>query len=227
MNLLIVSATPFEIAPLLSWLEGGFKKIDTSHFVKNNLEVGALVTGVGMALTGVVLGRKLAGHSFDLALNAGVAGAFDQSLQIGEVLNVVSEQFGDLGVEEADGSFTDAHQLGLIEPHHPPFLDGKLLNAKGAEFDFLPKVSGLTVNKAHGFLPSIEAIRAKYDVQVESMEGAAFFLACLLADLPFLEIRAISNYVEPRNPDNWQLGLAIKNLNETLIHLLSSLLEKG
>jgi len=49
--------------------------------------------------------------------------------------------------------------------------------------------------------------------QLESMEGAAFFYACTQAGVPCLQIRAVSNYVEKRNRDAWQIGLAIKNLN--------------
>jgi futalosine hydrolase len=32
-------------------------------------------------------------------------------------------------------------------------------------------------------------------------------------NVPCIQIRAVSNYVERRNRDNWQIGLAIKNLN--------------
>lgn len=222
MQLLIVTATAFEAAPLLAWLPAKFTRFSDFHFMKSDMDVKFLVTGVGVAYTGISLSRMLAHHSFDLVINAGVAGAFDKQRPLGEVVNVISEQFGDLGVEEADGSFTDVHQLGLIDPHQPPFLDGKLLNVKGAEFDFLPKCKGLTVNKVHGSKASIEAIRSKYNADVESMEGAAFFLACLLANVPFLEIRSISNHVEPRNRDAWDLPLAINNLNETLKGLVAS-----
>ena len=38
-----------------------------------------------------------------MIINAGIAGAFNRSLKIGDVVQVVSEQFGDLGVEEKDG----------------------------------------------------------------------------------------------------------------------------
>jgi futalosine hydrolase len=50
--------------------------------------------------------------------------------------------------------------------------------------------------------------------QIESMEGAAFFYACRQLNVPCLQIRAVSNYVEKRNRDNWHIGLAIKNLNK-------------
>jgi len=54
---------------------------------------------------------------------------------------------------------------------------------------------------------------AASDPVTESMEGAAFFYACKQAGVPCLQIRAVSNYVEKRNRDAWQIGLAIKNLN--------------
>lgn len=175
-----------------------------------------------MALTAFHLGNLLARQSFDLAINAGIAGAFNRALNLGDVMNVTAERFADLGVEESDGTFTDVHELDLIAANEPPFQDGWLLNPS-VDFGFLESCKGLTVNKVHGFQPNIEAVCGKYEADVESMEGAAFFLACLLADQPFLEIRSISNYVEPRNRAGWDLPLAIENLNKVLVELLESL----
>jgi nucleoside phosphorylase len=56
--------------------------------------------------------------------------------------------------------------------------------------------------------------------QVESMEGAAFFYACKQMDVPCIQIRVVSNYVEKRNRDNWNIGLAIKNLNTFAVEFL-------
>lgn len=223
MNLLLVSATPFEVAPLRQHLAANFWAHHGAHFQKDNLDVKVLITGVGMVQTAFALGQMLARHRFDLAVNAGVAGAFDRSLELGDVVNVTSERFGDLGVEEADGSFTDLHQLGLIEPDQPPFQNGQLVNPTSGDVDFLPKRDGLTVNKVHGHSASIEAVQKKYDAAVESMEGAAFFYACLSAKVNFLELRAISNYVEPRNREAWNLPLAIENLNKVLIQIVDTL----
>lgn len=220
MNLLIVSATPFEIAPFRQYLGANFWAHHDAHFQKEELSVKTLVTGVGMTQTAFAMGQILAQHSFDLVVNVGVAGAFDRQLKLGDVVNVSSEIFGDLGVEEADGRFTDMHELGLIEPDQPPFRKGKLINPNVKGFDFLPQCKGLTVNKVHGAEASIEAVRKKYDVDVESMEGAAFFLACLSANVNFLELRSISNYVESRNREAWNLSLAIENLNKVLIEMV-------
>jgi futalosine hydrolase len=55
------------------------------------------------------------------------------------------------------------------------------------------------------------------------MEGAAFFYACRKEGVPGLQIRAVSNYVEKRNRDAWQIGLAVKNLNTFAVELLQAL----
>ncbi len=225
MEILLVAATPFEILPVQEWLQARFKKNEQGIYRNKDLSVSILVTGVGIAATSWSLGNYFARKQPDLAINAGVAGALDVSLSLGAVLQVVSERFGDLGVEEADGRFSDLFELGLLEPSEKPYINGLLYNPDAAESRFLPHVKGLTVSKVHGYGPSITAIRQKYpDAQVESMEGAAFFQACLLSGVPFLEIRSISNYVEPRNRDAWQLGLAIENLNRTLVEMMESLM---
>jgi futalosine hydrolase len=53
------------------------------------------------------------------------------------------------------------------------------------------------------------------------MEGAAFFYACARVELASIQLRAISNWVEPRNRDAWNIPLAISNLNQSLAQLLS------
>lgn len=222
MKILFVSATPFEIAPLQQYLSANFWPSSDTFYQKEALEVQLLVAGVGMTLTAFNLGGLFAKQRFDLAVNMGIAGALDPALVIGAVVNIVSERFADLGVEESDGRFTDVHELGLVDANASPFANGELLNP-AAGFDFLPNAKGLTVNKVHGCQASIDALRRKYLADVESMEGAAFFLACLLAGQPFLEIRSISNYVEPRNREAWDLPKAITNLNEVLIDIVSAL----
>jgi futalosine hydrolase len=55
------------------------------------------------------------------------------------------------------------------------------------------------------------------------MEGAAFFYACEEANVAALQVRAISNYVEKRNKENWNMPLAVKNLNNWLTEDLKNL----
>jgi futalosine hydrolase len=85
------------------------------------------------------------------------------------------------------------------------------------------KVSSLTVNKVHGKDETIQMIMKKYPADIENMEGLAFFNVLNVLKKPCIEIRSISNYVEKRNKENWDLGLSVKNLNHTLLNLLQSI----
>lgn len=213
MFILLCSATPFEIAPTVQWLETHFQAKAEGVFERENLIVQTLVTGVGMTATAFQLGYFFAQSQPNWVINAGIGGAFDEKLNIGDVVQIISERFGDLGVEEADGRFTDVAELG--------FSAQSVLSNPNEAIPQLTGCHGLTVNKVHGTAGSIQKILGKYpDVQVESMEGAAFFYACLAAKVPFVEIRSISNRMEPRNRDAWDLPLAVRNLNEVLVGIL-------
>lgn len=223
MKILIVSATPFEIAPLLAYLKEKFTEQENNTFIKDDTSIQFLITGVGLTATAFHLGQQLVYQTYDLVINLGIAGAFNRNLALGDVVHVVSDSFGDLGVQESDGKFTSIFDLGLTNKSNYPYIDGRLENPDANPFDFLPKVHGLSVNKVHGEAKSIAAIQNKYQADVESMEGAAFFYACLLSKVSFLAIRSISNYVEPRNKANWKIALAIDNLNEVAVNLILNL----
>jgi len=217
MQLLITAATGFEIAPLEEWLQAHGRRTGNFNYQLGSAQIDLLISGVGIPLSAYSFGKVLTAHSHDLAIQAGIAGALDRDLKIGEVVLVTSESFGDLGVEEADGSFTSAIQLGLIDADQPPFVNGLLPSPAGPGLpEFLKQVSGTTVNRVHGNEESIARLKARSPAQVESMEGACFAYACLLEQQPFLQIRSISNYVEARNRDAWNIPLAIENLNGVL-----------
>lgn len=224
MKILIVAATHFEILPLLEELPKLYPAAENGVFKNKTHEIRVLITGVGMMHTAFALGNMLSQYRPDFAINLGIAGSFDSQLTIGQVVHVVAEALGDLGVEEKDGQFKDVFELGLLDMNQTPYINGRLYNTAVGEFEFMTSVRGLSINKVHGSAESIEKIVSKYQPDIESMEGAAFFFACLQAQLPFMEIRAISNYVEPRNKENWNIPLAIDNLNKVAAELLETLL---
>ena len=55
------------------------------------------------------------------------------------------------------------------------------------------------------------------------MEGAALHYVCLHQNIPFIQLRAISNYVGERDKTKWKIDLAISNLHNELIKLLKQL----
>jgi futalosine hydrolase len=42
-------------------------------------------------------------------------------------------------------------------------------------------------------------------------------------DIQHVQLRALSNYVEPRNRAGWQVELAIDKLNQTIVELLNNI----
>ena len=79
---------------------------------------------------------------------------------------------------------------------------------------------GITVNTVHGRECSIADVVARVVPQVESMEGAAFMYACLIHEVPFAQVRAVSNRVERRNRDAWKIVDAVDALCRTALELL-------
>ena len=212
MKILLVAATSLELDPLLSHFQ-----INQSTVNIQGNSVSVLITGVGMTATAFALGKALSSESYDLAINIGVAGAFDRSLKIAEVVLVNLECFAELGAEDGD-NFISIDQLELGKSSIKP---AQLYNH--ALLASIKIVKAITVNKAHGNDESIYRTVTRLNPQVESMEGAAFFYACNQVSLACLQIRAISNYVERRNRENWNIPLAIKNVNEVAIDLLKNL----
>ena len=82
--------------------------------------------------------------------------------------------------------------------------------------DMLKPVNAITVNTATGSEATRNKLVKKFNPDIETMEGATFFYICSREKIPFLALRAISNKVEPRNKNNWNIALALNNLSEKL-----------
>jgi len=213
-TVLLVSATAFEIEPALEFLKD-FKGIKPHTYLFGKVEVEICITGVGMVNTAFELG-KLAGRNFDAVVNAGVAGNFGL-YKIGDVVNVTKECFSELGAED-DKKFLSLDELGLGKQKL------EMNNRLQAEaIKSLPQAFGITVNKVHGNEESIREVIALYQPEIESMEGGAFMHAANAFNWSAVELRGISNRVEKRNRENWDLPLAIKNLNVVIIELIKEL----
>lgn len=55
------------------------------------------------------------------------------------------------------------------------------------------------------------------------MEGAALHYICRDVNIPFIQIRSVSNYVGERNKAHWKMKEAIYQLNETLLQYIEAL----
>lgn len=223
MRLLIVAATPAEIAPLRDAL--GPATVGALSYGYRGHTVDVLVTSVGMVATAATVARALTLSHYDAALNLGVCGSFDRTRPLGAVVHVTTDGLPELGVEDGD-RFIAAAAVGLVDAHAAPLTGGQVVNHAPPSWPVLgalPTVTGITVNTVHGHEPTIAALLERGHADVESMEGAAFLYACLLQGVPCAQVRAVSNYVERRNRAAWKMGEAIDSLNATGLAILEGL----
>lgn len=219
MKILIVSATRFEIGPILKQMESthdiGGKLISCKY---KDREIDFLVTGVGMVATSYYCGKTI-NDSYDAAFNIGICGSFNSNLEIGTVVNIFEDHFSELGAED-DETFLSLEELKL---EGVTTIVNRNSGAINIEIEKLPKVAGITVNTAHGNEKSIRRVSDRFHPYVESMEGAAFMFACENERIPYVQIRAVSNYVERRDRDKWNIPLALENLNRKILEILDTL----
>ncbi|MBL7139203.1 MAG: futalosine hydrolase [Bacteroidales bacterium] len=223
MKILLVSATPFEVKKLFERNESVVVIPDhLYHFRIDRMHVHLLTPGIGLLHTAFYLGNILAQGSYDLAINAGICGAYSRAIPLGSVLHVTEEALPEPGAEE-DGLFRSVFELGLIPPDEYPFDEGKLVNTlipRWKALNRLQVVTGNSINTMHTDPGRIHQLTTRFPADVESMEGAAFLFGCLVEKLPCAQIRAVSNYVGERDKSKWEVRLAVKNLDETLVELL-------
>lgn len=153
-------------------------------------------------------------RNYDLLILAGLAGAFNNELNTADVFCVESESFADLGV----------NNKGVFEPlyNYPEWSDqynkGKIVNPNKALMDKtrLKKVTSNTVNLNNSGIKGVPS------ADTENMEGGAFFMIAERFGIPYLEIRAISNYVGERDKSNWRINEAVEKLAVYLTENLKS-----
>jgi len=181
-------------------------------------------SGIGMLAASFSLTKLILEEKPDLVIQVGIAGAFQQQYALGTVVVVKDEIIGDLGVEEG-GKWKDLFDMKLEKSSYHPFEKRKLPNQWLDQYNLLnlPTVSGLTVNEISTNSKRIEELTKKYQVDLETMEGAALHYVARETNTAFLQIRAISNLVAERNKANWKMGEAIENLNETIIQYIDKL----
>jgi len=220
LRILFVIATDFE-ADILREIPGIIPV--AKGYRLENCEIDQIVTGVGSISTAWGMKQWLSSNPKpDLAVNIGIAGSYRHGIGIGEVVMPVSDCFADMGIETEKG-FLTLSEAGLSDPDRFPFKNG-LIQAEN-EFvikseKYLKRVRAITVNTASGSDDTIIRKIDKYDPDIETMEGAAFFYVSAMENIPYLAIRAISNMVEPRDRNKWKIGEAVKNLSEKIENII-------
>lgn len=210
MEVLLCAATRFEIDPTIQYL--------ASQNIKN---IDILVTGVGLIAATYHITKAVYQKRPQLILQAGIAGSLDNNLKLGSVVIIESETIGDLGVME-QGSFRSLFDMKFVQENDAPWTNATLLNATGILDELLlPRVKGVSINEITTLPSRIEHYKDTLGASVESMEGAALHYVGLMENIPFLQVRSLSNFVGERDKSKWHIKEAIENLNKELIPIIS------
>lgn len=213
MKMLITAATSMELALLQD---------KTKAYSKHQLLTA--VTGVGAVSTTYHLMKLLQSNQFDMMIQLGIAGSFDHELQLGTAANIGIDTMADLGVEEHN-EYKDVFQMQLANPNELPFSSGVLKNQHEQLLNAtqLTNKVAVTNNNITTAEKLINRYKLQYQADLESMEGAAFHYVGIMQNIPFIQIRGISNYVGERNKAAWKMKEAVHAATVGCLNLLEQL----
>jgi futalosine hydrolase len=202
MKVLIVASTAQELGTLNSKL--------------SDIQVTTLVSGVGMMQTTYNLSNFLGLHTFDLVINIGICGAF-HTFKKGEIVFVKEDSLGTFGADD-NGTFLPF--TNFIDSSE---FENRSNITNSDTLNTLSKVKSTTVDTVSGSEKVISALVKEFNPAIETMEGAAGFYVCNKHKTPCIQIRAVSNLVEERNTENWDIELALFNLHQLINTVLTEL----
>lgn len=214
MNCLLIASTAKEIKPFIDHYGQSFHE-------KHDIDI--LISGIGMTATTYYLCKQIKIKKYAFVIQAGVAGCFDSSLPLGTVVAVKQDTIADQSVVELKQLKT-IFDLKLVPYHQHPYKKGWLINPYKdlLKRSGLQAVKGISINQISTSKQIINFYRQTFNATVESMEGAALHYVCLMENIPFLQIRSISNYIGERNKKKWDMKESILNLNRELMRIMNS-----
>ena len=218
MRVIITAATNGEWMP-------SFQKINPAYAGTNKrFSVGFHESGIGLLASSVSLMKMFVQETPSLIIQVGIAGCFDKKMPLGKVFAVKDDFAGDIGVME-NKVWKDLFDMKFDKPNDAPYEKKSLPNPWLSQYNLLklPTKKGVTVNTISTDKNKIDLYSGRYKATLESMEGAALHYMGRDLNIPFIQIRAVSNYVGERNKAKWNMQEAIYNLNETLLQYLDAL----
>lgn len=188
---------------------------EASLFTRDDVNVR--ISGVGLTATAVATIKAIAHDQPDIVILAGIAGVFPHApFKIGEVVLVETEVEGDLGF------FTPG---GFIHLAHLP-LEMDFARRHTLSCPYLPDDAPFSLARGMSLNAAMAPFVDTQNVDIENMEGAAFFHVCLQENQGFLELRAISNLVNIGD-DNWDMQGSVQALTDGLHKLVDLLLAQS
>ncbi|WP_028776839.1 futalosine hydrolase [Shimazuella kribbensis] len=188
-------------------LEEGLGKIE-------NVDIE--VVGVGPICAAVETTKLLYKKKYELVICAGIAGGFAKHTSIGTL--VISDRVisADLGAQSPEG-FLSLNELNLGKTYFPvtsPIAETvKSILKNGMDEVVIGPI--LTLSTVTGTDKTTKELSDRYPYAVaEAMEGFGVATAANAFSIPFIELRAISNYIGPRDKSKWRFHEAFSQLKK-------------
>jgi len=237
VTLVLATATPLEMRAALKNLETDRDAMETvpeRGAVQARLagrEAFLVVTGVGPVNAALEIGRVLGRFDVSGVVHVGLAGSFDaDSAPLGSAVLASAEVFpeygvaGDDGLALTDGDFAFAQrergeqkifQAIELKPDAAAATLGLSLPLGISRGTFLT-VAGVTGTRRR----ALER-KSRHGALAENMEGFALALAAFAENVPYIELRTISNDVGERDWSKWVFEKALGRLGDTIAGLFA------
>ncbi|MCH5585721.1 futalosine hydrolase [Shimazuella sp. AN120528] len=189
------------------------------------------VVGVGSISAAIETTKLLSKQKYDLVICAGIAGGFENHTSIGDL--VISDQViaADLGAQSPE-KFLSLEELELGKTRFSTTSDF----VQSLKIIFQSKINQtitgtiLTLSTVTGTKTTAQHLTDRYPMAVaEAMEGFGVASVADSFSVPFVEIRAISNLVGPRDKSKWRfkeafsqlkkVGMVLKEISKETNHL--------
>lgn len=198
-------------------------------------KVALLHSGIGKINAASAVTALLETIEPEAVIVIGCAGAYPESgLEAGDLVLANEEVLADEGVLTPEGFVAFAalgfplleHGGPLMEQRFP--TDPQLLAATQPLFETAAIAAGaklatgplVTVSTCSGTDQAAQDMARRTGGLGENMEGAAVAQICRLYEVPFLELRGISNRVENRNLERWDLPAGARIAQRALMAYL-------
>ncbi|MFH9763663.1 futalosine hydrolase [Streptomyces anulatus] len=214
MRVLVVTAVPVERDAVTRAFGGSPETVALPGTELHRLGAfDVLAGGAGPAAAAAATAFALASASapYGLVVSAGIGGAFTPLTPLGSLVVASDIVAADLGADTPDG-FLPVTALGFGRDRFtaPPTLVREVAAATGAAAGPV-----LTVSTVTGTAERAGALLAAHPgALAEAMEGFGVAEAAARAEVPVMELRAVSNAVGPRDRDAWRIGDALAALTE-------------
>ena len=193
------------------------KQVTTEQATTEQATTKQVITeigGVGLSAAAYSTTKIIDLHQPDWLIMAGIAGVYAHSaFAVGDVVLVNSECESDLGFFTPSG-FTHLANVNV---------DMDFTIAKEYLCPYLPKQLVLPIARSNSMNAAMAPFVQTAGIDIENMEGAAFFQVCLAEQQKFLEVRSISNRVKIGD-DQWDMEGSIRALTAGLHRVIDYLL---